>query len=181
MRDVHVAGAGVTTFGKFPSMSVADIGWPAVKAAIDDVGMEGRRTQEAHCGTVLGGMLAGQRILARIGLRGIPTTNIENAGSSSSTALHQAVIAVRSGMDEVVLVIGVENLSKYGGHASLQEEHYSCNGRPDRRESSDGVNHGFPPELGQHTVIVLAEILGLDQDHIDDLINRGIVSRLRVA
>jgi acetyl-CoA acetyltransferase len=122
MRDVYVAGVGMTQFGKFPDISVADIGWPAVKAAIDDAGIEGRQIQAAYCGTVFGGMMTGQRILARIGLSGIPTTNIENACSSSSTALHQAVIAVRSGMYEVVLVIGVEKLSKFGG-GTLPLEH----------------------------------------------------------
>jgi acetyl-CoA acetyltransferase len=115
MRDVYVAGVGMAPFGKFPSVSVADIGWPVVKAAIADAGIEGRRIEAAYCGTVFGGMMTGQRILARIGLSGIPTTNIENACSSSSTALHQAVIAVRSGMYDVVLVIGVEKLSKFGG------------------------------------------------------------------
>jgi acetyl-CoA acetyltransferase len=115
MRNVYVAGVGLTPFGKFPSVSVADIGWPAVKAAIDDAGIDSRQIQAAYCGTVFGGMMAGQRILARIGLSGIPTTNIENACSSSSTALHQAVVALRSGMYEVVLVIGVEKLSKFGG------------------------------------------------------------------
>jgi crotonobetainyl-CoA:carnitine CoA-transferase CaiB-like acyl-CoA transferase len=54
-------------------------------------------------------------------------------------------------------------------------------GDPIVLESSDRVNYGFPPELGQDTVSILAEILGLDQDHIDDLINRGVVSRFRVA
>ncbi|MGC1462530.1 MAG: CoA transferase [Terracidiphilus sp.] len=54
-------------------------------------------------------------------------------------------------------------------------------GDPIVLESSDRVNHGFPPELGQDTVSILAEILGLDQDHIDDLINRGIVSRFKGA
>jgi len=115
MRDVYVAGVGMTPFGKFPNKSLADIGWPAVKAAVDDAGIEVRRIQSAYCGTVFGGMLAGQRILARIGLSGIPITNIENACSSSSTALHQAVIAVRSGMYDIVLVFGVEKLSKFGG------------------------------------------------------------------
>jgi CoA:oxalate CoA-transferase len=54
-------------------------------------------------------------------------------------------------------------------------------GDPIVLESSDRVNYGFPPELGQDTVSILAEILGLDQDHIDDLINRGVVSRSGVA
>jgi CoA:oxalate CoA-transferase len=54
-------------------------------------------------------------------------------------------------------------------------------GDPILLESSDSVNDGFPPELGQDTLSILADILGLDQDHIDDLMSRGVVSRLKVA
>ena len=71
--------------------------------------------QAAYCGTVFSGMMSGQRILGRLGLSGIPITNIENACSSSSTAFRQAVMAVRSGECDVALVIGVEKLTKFGG------------------------------------------------------------------
>jgi crotonobetainyl-CoA:carnitine CoA-transferase CaiB-like acyl-CoA transferase len=45
--------------------------------------------------------------------------------------------------------------------------------------SSDRVSFGFPPGLGQDTVSVLTQTLGLEQDRIDDLINRGVISSTR--
>jgi CoA:oxalate CoA-transferase len=62
-----------------------------------------------------------------------------------------------------------------------KEEVVRVMGDPILLQSSDSVNDGFPPELGQDTLSILADTLGLDQDRIDDLINRGVVSRLNVA
>jgi benzoylsuccinyl-CoA thiolase BbsB subunit len=115
MRDVAVVGVGMIPFGKYPDRSLADLGWPAVKAALKDAGMERGDVQAAYCGTALGGMMAGQRVLGKIGMTGIPITNVENACSSSSTAMRQAVMAIRSGEYDIVLVIGVEKLTKFGG------------------------------------------------------------------
>jgi benzoylsuccinyl-CoA thiolase BbsB subunit len=122
MSGVAVIGVGMIPFGKYPDRTISDLAWPAVKAAIADAGIEPRRIQAAYCGTVFSGMMAGQRILARIGLSGIPITNVENACSSSSTALRQAVLAIRSGEIEVALVIGVEKLTKFGGGTLPLEE-----------------------------------------------------------
>jgi benzoylsuccinyl-CoA thiolase BbsB subunit len=122
MRGVSVIGVGMIPFGKFPDRSLADLGWPAVRAAIKDAGIDPRLIEAAYCGTALGGMMAGQRILARIGLTGIPITNVENACSSSSTALRQGVMAIRSGEYDVVLVLGVEKLTKFGGGTLPLEE-----------------------------------------------------------
>jgi len=57
----------------------------------------------------------GQRIMGRLGLAGLPIVNVENACSSSSSAMAQGVMAVSSGAYDVVLVIGVEKLTKFGG------------------------------------------------------------------
>jgi benzoylsuccinyl-CoA thiolase BbsB subunit len=122
MRQASVIGVGMTPFGKFPEKTLADIAWPSVKAAIADAGIEPRQVEAAYCGSSLGGMMSGQRILARIGMTGIPITNIENACSSSSSALHQAVMAVRAGKYDIVLVIGAEKLTKFGGGVLPLEE-----------------------------------------------------------
>ena len=122
MTGVSVIGVGMIPFGKFPSRSITDLAWPAVKMAIKDAGVAPKEIQAAYCGTVFSGMMSGQRILARIGLSGIPITNVENACSSSSTAFRQAVISVRSGQYDVVLVIGVEKLTKFGGGTLPLEE-----------------------------------------------------------
>jgi acetyl-CoA acetyltransferase len=115
MIEAMIAGVGMTRFGKYPDKTLADIGWPAVKAAIADAGIDAKDIEACYCGSSLGGMMAGQRVLSRIGIGGIPITNIDNACSSSSTALHQAVLAVRAGKYDAVLVIGVEKLTKFGG------------------------------------------------------------------
>lgn len=115
MTGVSVIGVGMIPFGKHTATSVTDLAWPAVKQAIQDAGIEPKAIEAAYCGSVFSGMMSGQRILGRIGLTGIPITNIENACSSSSSAFRQAVMAIGSGQHDVVLVIGVEKLTKFGG------------------------------------------------------------------
>ncbi len=115
MTGVSVIGVGMVPFAKYPDKSITDIGWPAVKAAIRDAGIEAKRIEAVYSGTARGGAMVGQRIMGRIGLAGLPIVNVENACSSSSSAVHQAVLAVRSGAYDVVLAIGVEKLTKFGG------------------------------------------------------------------
>ena len=115
MREVSVIGAGMVRFGKFRDKTLAEIAWPAVKQAIDEAGVAKADIEAAYCGTALGGMMSGQRILKAIGLTGLPIVNVENACSSSSSAFREAWIAVASGLYDVALVIGVEKLTKFGG------------------------------------------------------------------
>lgn len=115
MREVCVIGTGLIPFGKYPDKTLAEIGWPAVKEAIVESGIPPKSINAVYCGTALGGMLAGQRIMKTLGLTGMPIINIENACSSSSSALAEAWTAVASGRHDVVLVIGVEKLTKFGG------------------------------------------------------------------
>jgi benzoylsuccinyl-CoA thiolase BbsB subunit len=115
MREVSVIGVGMVPFAKYRDRTLAEIAWPAVKQAIDDAGVEKKDIQVAYCGTALGGMLAGQRILKTLGITGLPIVNVENACSSSSSAFREAWIGVGSGVYDVALVIGVEKLTKFGG------------------------------------------------------------------
>jgi acetyl-CoA acetyltransferase len=115
MKGVSVIGVGMIPFGKYPDKNIADLGWPAVKAAIKDANIDPARIEAVYSGTARGGAMVGQRIMGRIGLAGIPIVNVENACSSSSGALAQAVIAVGAGVYDVALVIGVEKLTKFGG------------------------------------------------------------------
>lgn len=115
MKGVSVIGVGMIPFGKYPDTNITDLGWPAVKAAIKDSGIDARRIQAVYSGTARGGAMVGQRIMGRLGLAGLPIVNVENACSSSSSAMAQGVMAVSSGAYDVVLVIGVEKLTKFGG------------------------------------------------------------------
>ncbi|WP_288900272.1 thiolase family protein [uncultured Sneathiella sp.] len=122
MHDVAIIGVGMVPFGKYPEKSIADLGWPAVKQALDDAGIAGRDVDAAFCGSALSGMMPGQRILGQMGLSGLPITNVENACSSSSSALRNAILSIRAGACETALVIGVEKLTKFGG-GTLPLEH----------------------------------------------------------
>ena len=115
MKGASVIGVGMIPFGKYPDTNITDLGWPAVKAAIKDAGIDARRIQAVYSGTARGGAMVGQRIMGRLGLAGLPIVNVENACSSSSSAMAQGVMAIASGAYDIVLVIGVEKLTKFGG------------------------------------------------------------------
>jgi acetyl-CoA acetyltransferase len=128
MRDVHVIGTGLIPFGKYPDKTLAELGWPATREAILESGVEPRSIDAVYCGTAHGGMLAGQRIMKTLGLTGMSIINVENACSSSSSALAEAWTAVASGRHDTVLVIGVEKLTKFGGGTlPLEREDWEVN------------------------------------------------------
>lgn len=130
MRDVYVAGAGLTPFGRFRGVSAETLAMTAVRAALADAGAGRAEVDETFCGSSYGGPLIGQRVLRALGMTGGPVTNVENACSSGSTALREAVSAIRSERSDTVLVIGVDVLSRFGGGTLPLEA------------SDNDVNHG---------------------------------------
>ena len=122
MTDVHVVGAGMTHFGKHPGRDAADLGAEALRDAIADAGIGGRQVEAAYCGHVFQGMVTGQRILANVGLAGLPLANVENACSSGATAIREAALAIRAGEHDVVAAIGTEHLtSRFRGALTPDE------------------------------------------------------------
>lgn len=128
MRDVCVIGTGLIPFGKYPDKTLAEIGWPAVKQALLEAEVAPKSIEAVYCGSALGGMLSGQRVMKSLGVTGMPIINVENACSSSSSALSTAWTAVASGQKDIVLVIGVEKLTKFGGGTlPLEREDWEVN------------------------------------------------------
>jgi benzoylsuccinyl-CoA thiolase BbsB subunit len=117
MRNVAVIGVGMIPFGRYPNRNNVDLAWPAVMEALRDAKVDRDQIDITYCGTAYGGMMTGQRILAKLGMTGQPIVNVENACSSSSTAFHQAKLAVASGQHDIALVIGVDKLTQFGGGA----------------------------------------------------------------
>lgn len=115
MRDVAIVGADMVAFGKHRDRTLVQLGAPAALGAIRDSGASRASIDAVYCGNVHGGMLVGQRVIRDLGLPGVPVVNVENACSSSATALREAVVAVRAGLHETVLVLGVEKLTSLGG------------------------------------------------------------------
>jgi acetyl-CoA acetyltransferase len=115
MTKVAIAGAAMCRFGKFPQLSVQDLGWPVVKAAVRDAGIEPRQIQSAYVGSAYGGRLVGQRILRPLGLLGLPVVNCENACSSGGTAFREAWHAISQRQWDCALVVGIDKLTSLGG------------------------------------------------------------------
>jgi acetyl-CoA acetyltransferase len=101
----------MTKFGKHPDRTATDLGAEALLDAIRDAGIDPRRIEAAYCGHVFQGMVTGQRVLAQIGLAGIPLTNVEDACSSGAVATREAALAIRAGEHDMVLALGVEHLT----------------------------------------------------------------------
>ena len=123
--QVWVAGVGMTAFGVRPEASVKDLTRDAVTEALSDAGAELGDVEAAYFGNTCQGVLEGQVVVAgQMALRSmdferIPVVNVENACATGATALHQAVLHVRSGAGDVVLAVGAEKLNIGDGQKSL--------------------------------------------------------------
>src|SRR5258708_8390771 len=58
--------------------------------------------------------MVGQRILQQIGQTGIPVINVSNACATGSTAFREADMSVASGMYDISMAVGVEQMGKQG-------------------------------------------------------------------
>jgi acetyl-CoA acetyltransferase len=76
--------------------------------------------------------MIGQRILQQIGQTGVPVINVSNACATGSTAFREAFMAVASGMYDVAMAVGVEQMGKQGllgGGGGGSDPAYSTEGR----------------------------------------------------
>lgn len=112
----------MTVFGKHSDRTFVSLGSEAVAVCLQDAGVVWPQIEAVYCGNVLGSMLPGQRVLREFAASDIPIINVENACASAGTALHLAARAVESGMYEMVLAMGVEQLSALGG-GLLPQDH----------------------------------------------------------
>lgn len=117
MRNVYVAGVGMTRFGRLEGMELRSLGAEACREAILDSGIDRSRIESAFVGTAFPGHFTrqecavGQLVLRQLGITGIPVMRVENACASGSSALREAWISVASGLVDVALAFGVEKLS----------------------------------------------------------------------
>lgn len=115
MTRAVVIGGSMIPMGKYPTSSYTGLGAPATMNAIASAGIALSEIDTVICGHAFGGMLTGQRIAKEIGLGSIPMMNVDNACSGGATAINLAVNKIESGAADVVLVIGVDKLTQFGG------------------------------------------------------------------
>ena len=115
-NGVYIVGASMTPFGKRLDDTVKSLTTSSVNAALKDAGLEKSDIQSAWFSNTRQPMLEGQNTirgqiaLRAAGIEGIPIINIENACASGSTAVHQAMTAIRAGMVDIALVVGTEKM-----------------------------------------------------------------------
>jgi acetyl-CoA acyltransferase len=116
MRPVCIVGVGMHKFGKFLDKSLKDITKTAVWNAIHDADIDAKSIQAAYFGNATGGLTIGQEairghvMLRHAGFEGIPIVNVEGACASATIALREAVLAIKSGIYDVILAVGAEKM-----------------------------------------------------------------------
>ena len=120
MRDVSIIGIGQTPVGEHWDRSLRHLGYGALKAAMQDANLE--RADALYVGNMLSGEISGQAHLGPLiadfaGLRGIEAVKVEAACASAAAAFRQAYIGVASGLQDIVIALGVEKMTDDVGTA----------------------------------------------------------------
>jgi len=115
MSDVYVLGIDMIKFGRYPESSVPKLGADAARLALEDAGLSIHDIEALYSGNLMqAAAMVGQRILQEIGQTGIPVTNSSNACATGATAFREGWTAIKAGIYDTVLVVGVEQLGKAG-------------------------------------------------------------------
>jgi acetyl-CoA C-acetyltransferase len=116
MRRVFIAGVGATRVDEHWDRSLRDLMRESSLKAIQDSGLSKKDIEAIYVGNMSSGFLQGQEHLGSllatwIGVPGVAAAKVEAACASGGAALHQAYLAVRSGVYDCVLVVGVEKMT----------------------------------------------------------------------
>lgn len=115
-EDIDIVGVGMHPFGRHLDSSLKDLNRVACLTALLDAGIGVRDVDAVYASNAMGGLLQGQEmirgqaVMRDIGIERVPVVNVENACASGSSALRQAVLTIRAGAADVVLVAGVEKM-----------------------------------------------------------------------
>ena len=117
-RGVAIVGAGMSKFGCFPGFTSRDIFVDAYKDLLNTIDKEidPKDIEAFYLGNYSNDLFEGQAHLAPIianwiGLSPIPSVRLENACASSSAAFREGLIAIASGLYDMVLVGGIEKMT----------------------------------------------------------------------
>ena len=112
MREVVIAGIGLTKWQRYEDQEIYDFGSQAMLNALDDAGLEWKDMQSAFCASVYQGTGSGHQVIKEIGLTGIPIVNVENACSSGASAFRLAYQSVAAEICDMAMVVGFEKMPR---------------------------------------------------------------------
>ncbi len=115
-----IVGWAHTPFGKFDAESVESLVVRAANEALADAGIGAADVDEIVLGHFNAGFSAQDFTASLVlqadpKLRFKPATRVENACATGSAAVHQAIRAIDAGAARIVLVVGVEQMTKTPG------------------------------------------------------------------
>jgi acetyl-CoA C-acetyltransferase len=126
MREVAVIGAGCTTFGEKWDTSFRHLFVEAGILALEDAGLAGEQIDALYVGNMSAGRFIEQEHIgaliadyAGLASHHIPATRVEAACASGGLSFRQAVIAVASGMEDIVVAAGVEKMTDVASGISV--------------------------------------------------------------
>lgn len=116
MREVAVIGVGLSKFGERWESSLKELVSEAAVEAIDDANIAPKEIQSVYVGSMSAGRFVNQEHLGalvadQLGIKSVPSVRVEAACASGGVAFRQAYISVASGINDVVLVTGVEKMT----------------------------------------------------------------------
>jgi len=127
MRDVAVIGIGLTKFGELWDKSFRQLTAEAGSSAILDSGISGTDIDAMYIGSMSSGRFVGQEHVGALVADAsgfshlhIPATRVEGACASGSLALREGYLSIASGMNDVVIVGGIEKMNDVGGSAATE-------------------------------------------------------------
>jgi len=118
MSNPRVTGVGLTHFGEHPERTGRDLFAEAGLAALDDAGIDPDDVEALFYGNFMGELAEHQGHQAplmaeAVGLD-VPATRYEAACASSGAAVREAVMRLRTGESDVILVGGAERMTNIG-------------------------------------------------------------------
>ena len=115
MGDVYILGTDMIKFGKLSDRTVPQLGAEAALLALDDAGVTIHDIEALYCGNLMqANAMVGQRVLQQIGQTGVPVVNCANACATGATAFREGWTAIKAGLYDLVLCVGVEQMAGAG-------------------------------------------------------------------
>jgi len=122
MRDVAIIGVGITKFGELWDKSFRQLISEAGAKAILDSGISGKEIDSLYVGSMSAGRFVGQEHVGALVADAsgfshmhIPSIRVESADASGGLAIRQGYLSVASGMNDIVVVGGVEKMTDVVG------------------------------------------------------------------
>jgi len=127
MRDVAVIGIGLTKFGELWDKSFRQLTAEAGSKSILDAGIGGKEIDAMYIGSMSAGRFVGQEHVGALVADAsgfshlhIPATRVEGACASGGLAMREGYLSIASGMNDIVVVGGIEKMNDVGGNFATE-------------------------------------------------------------